>query len=95
MAKITSDYLYLGEDGIGMAFNCSHYTKEEAIKEYIQMDMTFENIKNELEKLLNDKDYRKRITTDYKRLKELTGKTGTSKRAAEKMTKLLKTDNFQ
>lgn len=34
MAKITSDYLYLGEDGIGMAFNYSHYTKEEAIKEY-------------------------------------------------------------
>ena len=34
MAKITSDYLYLGEDGIGMAFNYNHYTKEEAIKEY-------------------------------------------------------------
>lgn len=68
---------------------------KDAIKEYIQMDMTFENIKSELEKLLNDENYRNKITTDYKRLKELTGKTGTSKRAAEKMTKLLKTDNFQ
>jgi lipid-A-disaccharide synthase len=60
------------------------------IKEFIQMKMTFKNVKTEMEKLLFDENYRKQILTDYQRLKEILGETGSSKRAAQKMVELLK-----
>jgi lipid-A-disaccharide synthase len=60
------------------------------ISEYIQMKMTFKNVKAEMEKLLFDENYRKRIFSDYNRLKELMGEAGSSKRAAQKMVELLK-----
>jgi len=60
------------------------------IKEFIQMKMTFANVKAEMDKLLFDENYRKKILTDYQRLKEILGETGSSKRAAKKMVELLK-----
>jgi lipid-A-disaccharide synthase len=60
------------------------------IKEFIQMKMTFANVKTEMEKLLFDENYRKQILADYQRLKEILGETGSSKRAAQKMVELLK-----
>lgn len=60
------------------------------ISEFIQMKMTFENVKAEMEKLLFDEDYRKKIFSDYNRLKELMGEAGSSKQAALKMVELLK-----
>ena len=60
------------------------------ISEFIQMKMTFENVKAEMEKLLFDDSYRKKILADYSRLKEMMGEAGCSKRAANKMTELLK-----
>jgi lipid-A-disaccharide synthase len=60
------------------------------IKEFIQVEMTFKNVKAEMEKLLFDENYRKQILTDYQRLKEILGETGSSKRAAQKMVELLK-----
>jgi lipid-A-disaccharide synthase len=63
---------------------------EVIIKEFIQMKMTFANVKAEMEKLLFDENYRKKILTDYQRLKEILGETGSSKRAAQKMVELLK-----
>jgi lipid-A-disaccharide synthase len=60
------------------------------IKEFIQMKMTFKNVKAEMEKLLFDENYRKQILTDYQRLKEILGETGSSKRAAQKMVELIK-----
>jgi lipid-A-disaccharide synthase len=63
---------------------------EVIIKEFIQMKMTFANVKAEMEKLLFDENYRKKILTDYQRLKEILGHPGCSKRAAQKMVELLK-----
>lgn len=60
------------------------------IKEFIQMKMTFANVKAEMEKLLFDENYRKQILAEYQRLKEILGETGSSKRAAQKMVELLK-----
>jgi len=60
------------------------------VSEYIQMKMTLKNVKEEMEKLLFDEEYRKKIFEDYKRLQELMGNPGSSKRAAQKMVELLK-----
>jgi len=62
---------------------------KEAIKEYIQMDMTFKNIKNELHLLFYDEEYRKSIFSDYKELRIRMGEPGSSARAAKKMIELL------
>jgi len=64
---------------------------KEALKEFIQVDLTVKNVRDELHRLLYEQDYRNKITTDYNRLKKLVGEPGTSKRAAQKMTELLKT----
>ena len=63
------------------------------ISEYIQMKMTFKNVKAEMEKLLFDDNYRQKILTDYNRLKEIMGEPGSSKRAAQKMVDILSTLN--
>ena len=63
---------------------------KEAIREYIQVNMTISNVKYELEKLLFDEAYRKKIFEDYNRLNGLMGESGSSKRAAEKMVGLLR-----
>lgn len=63
---------------------------KEALKEFIQVDLTFKNVRDELHRLLYEQDYRDKITADYKRLKEIVGEPGTSKRAAEKMAERLK-----
>jgi lipid-A-disaccharide synthase len=64
---------------------------KEALKEFIQVDLTFKNVRDELHRLLYEQDYRDKITSDYNRLMEILGGPGTSKRAAKKMTELLKT----
>jgi lipid-A-disaccharide synthase len=53
------------------------------IKELVQDDLTSENISNELEKLLHDKDYRTHILNEYKLLKDHLGGTGASARLAQ------------
>jgi len=63
--------------------------KREIVREFIQMKMTLENVKAEMEKLLFDDNYRQKILTDYDRLKEIMGEPGSSKRAAQKMVELL------
>ena len=63
---------------------------KETLKEYIQVDLTYKNIKNELHRLLYDQNYREKILADYALLKELVGEPGTSKRTAQKMVSLLK-----
>jgi lipid-A-disaccharide synthase len=65
-------------------------TNKIIIKEFIQVEMTLKNVKAEMEKLLYDQNYRKQIQTDYRKLKEILGETGSSKRAAKKMAELLK-----
>jgi len=54
------------------------------VKELIQHDMTVENLRAELNELLNNKEYRERIQKDYAELKEiLHAKGNASRRAAE------------
>lgn len=63
---------------------------KEAVKEYLQLEMTVKNVRGELNKLLFDDDYRMKIISDYSRLKQLTGEGGSSERTAVKMVGLLK-----
>jgi lipid-A-disaccharide synthase len=58
---------------------------QPVIKELIQNDLTSENISEELEKLLNDKDYRQSILNHYQQLKSNLGGTGASKRLAAEL----------
>ncbi|MCF6358051.1 MAG: lipid-A-disaccharide synthase [Draconibacterium sp.] len=60
-----------------------------AILELIQKDLTVKKVRNELEKLLLDNNYREKMGADYNRLNKLMGEPGCSKRAAEKMIDLL------
>lgn len=62
---------------------------KSAVLELIQKKMTLKKVRNELEKLLFDPDYRNKILYDYSRLKEFIGEPGSSKRAALKMIELL------
>jgi lipid-A-disaccharide synthase len=62
----------------------------EIVREHIQVKMTLKNVKNEMDKLLYNKQYRNKILEDYSRLKKLMGEPGCSKRAAKKMVELLK-----
>lgn len=65
--------------------------KREIVREYIQVKMTFKNVRAEMEKLLFDKNYRSKILAEYSRLKGLMGESGSSKRAAQKMVSILST----
>ena len=67
---------------------------KEALKEFIQVDLTFKNVRDELHRLLYEQEYREKIISDYNRLLEILGEPGTSKRAAKKMTELLKTEQL-
>jgi lipid-A-disaccharide synthase len=62
----------------------------EIVREFIQVKMTFKNVKNEMEKLLFDKNYRQKIRSDYQKLNEFMGDPGSSERAARKMISLIK-----
>jgi lipid-A-disaccharide synthase len=62
----------------------------EIVSEYIQVKMTLKNVKTEMDKLLFDDKYRNKILDDYSRLEKLMGEPGCSKRAAKKMTEILK-----
>ncbi len=63
---------------------------KEAIKEYIQVNMTLNNVRSELERLLFEQEYRNKIMSDYSRLREMIGKPGSSERAAKQMIERLK-----
>jgi len=61
----------------------------EIVPEYIQVKMTLLNVKNEMQKLLFDESYRKKIRKDYDLLLSFMGSPGCSKRAAEQMIELV------
>ncbi len=66
---------------------------KEAVREFIQLDMTFNNVKDELHKLFYEEEYRDKIKSDYNQLRQLMGEGGSSARAAIKMVELLKSTN--
>jgi len=53
------------------------------VKELIQNDLTTQNLREEMKKLLSDEVNRQRILNDYAELKNKLGGTGASKKAAE------------
>ena len=59
---------------------------KEVVKELIQGDLTTENLKTELQKILEGTE-RERILTDYVHLKEKLGGQGASKKAAQLLIK--------
>lgn len=63
---------------------------KEAVKELLQVNMTVEKITAEMEKMLYDESYRNKIENDYKRLHEIMGQPGSSRRAAQKMIEKLR-----
>ncbi len=62
---------------------------EEIVVELIQKKMTLENVKVEMQKLLFDENYRRKIKADYQRLMKFMGEPGCSQRAAKRMISLL------
>ena len=57
----------------------------EAVKELLGADFTFENLKNETEKLLHNSDFRQKQMEDYAEVRGKLGGTGASKNAAQAM----------
>ena len=53
------------------------------VKELVQYDFTVENIKTELNELINNQNYRQRIIADYNQLHGMLGGIGASQRLAE------------
>ena len=61
-----------------------------AVKELVQGDLTSQNIKTELELILNNTEHRQNILNDYNLLYDKLGGLGASKRMADELYKYLK-----
>jgi len=61
----------------------------QVVKELIQHDLTFTNLKHELSQLLNDEAVREKMFDDYEELKHKLGTEGASERAAGIITEYL------
>ena len=62
----------------------------EVVRELVAVDMTIDNIKSELGKILIDGEERAVMLKEYDRMLEILGEAGASERAAGKMVTLLK-----
>ena len=63
---------------------------KEVVRELVAADMTLENVKAELGKILADGDGRRTMLNEYDRMLEILGEAGASQRAARKIVALLK-----
>lgn len=63
---------------------------KEVVRELVAADMTLENVKAELGKILADGKERKTMLDEYDRMLEILGEAGASQRAARKIVGLLK-----
>jgi lipid-A-disaccharide synthase len=63
--------------------------EKEVVKELVAHHFTVDNVLFELNKLLNDKDYRQNMLVDYLKVKNSLGDVGTAKRAAKIMVESL------
>jgi lipid-A-disaccharide synthase len=61
----------------------------EVVKELLQFNLA-RNIKHELDKILNNKDYRQKMIKDFDELSDKVGKPGASVRAAKSMFQFIK-----
>jgi len=63
--------------------------KKEVIKEFIQYNMTLENIVSELKQILNNTVYRKKMLSHFEEMRSLLGGRGASERTADIIVKSL------
>jgi lipid-A-disaccharide synthase len=77
IGKMLVDVKYIGLPNLIM--------DQPIVKELVQDDLTSKNISEELNKLLNDKNYRNTILDNYKKLKAVLGGTGASSRLAKEL----------
>jgi lipid-A-disaccharide synthase len=63
---------------------------KEVVKEWIQHDLTSENIAGELKKLITDVPYRERMKNDFNLMREKLGGAGASEKAAAIITEFLR-----
>ena len=63
---------------------------KEVVRELVAADMTIENVKAELGKILADGKERKTMLKEYDRMLEILGEAGAAQRAARKIVALLK-----
>ena len=63
---------------------------KQVVKELIQSNLNTHNLKTELENILTNSNYRKNISEDYKKLKQILGGKGASVKTAELILKYLK-----
>jgi len=64
----------------------------EAVKELLQMDYTVEKIRDELNRIIHDRNYREQITKSYEELRQKLGAPGASQRAASLMIRMLRNE---
>lgn len=62
----------------------------EAVRELIQINFTVENIRAELNRILNDRSYRDRFSKSYEELRQKLGAPGASRKAASLMIEKLR-----
>ena len=62
----------------------------EVVRELVADGMTVENVRNELDALLNDESYRGKMLAEYDRMIEILGPAGASRQAASEIIRLLK-----
>ena len=63
---------------------------KEVVRELVADIMTVDNVRSELDALLNDADYRGKMLQEYDRMIKILGPAGASRQAASKMIELLK-----
>lgn len=64
-------------------------SNREVVRELVADGMTVENVRTELDALLNDSAYRNNMLQEYDRMIEILGPAGASRQAASKMIELL------
>ena len=62
----------------------------EVVRELVADGMTVDNVRNELDVLLNDESYRGKMLAEYDRMIEILGPAGASRQAASEIIRLLK-----
>ena len=66
---------------------------KQVVAELIQKDFNTKNLKKELDKIIYDKEHKKILLNDYKKLKKKLGGKGASAKAAKLMIEYLRKEN--
>jgi lipid-A-disaccharide synthase len=67
--------------------------QKEVVKELIQDELTIENLSIELNKILNNTDFRNKQMNDYKQVKDSLGDIGASEKTGRRIVEILRSSN--